>query len=365
VALSPAIISATKTVTGTFLPAGTVTYTVTLTNSGPGQQGDYTGHEFVDLLPSGLTLTSALATSGTATTSGNTVNWDGSIAVGGSVTITITATVNSGTYGQVISNQGIVFYDADGNGSNEASALTDDPGVGGSADPTNFAVPASTGLSATASASPNSGIAGTSSTFTVQVTAGTNPASTGVTVTANLIDFGGTATQAFTDNGGGSFSFDAVVQNSATPGLHVIPVSISDAQGRTASASIAFNVPAPGALSGSGISVPGSVGLAGSVTLLVSVNPGTDPTSTGITVTVDLSSIGGSASQTFYDDGSNGDQTTGDHIFTFVTTIPSTTSLGTKLLSATITDAQARSGSATIQLDVVAGNDVIFENGFE
>jgi len=364
-ALQPAAVTATKTVAGTFLPSGTVTYTVTLSNAGPGFQGDYAGHEFVDLLPSAVTLTGALATSGTATISGNTVNWDGSIAVGGSVTITITATVNAGTYGQTVSNQGIVFFDADGNGSNESNALTDDPGFGGASDPTTFNVPTTGGITATASASPNSGIAGTASTFTVTVTSGTNPTSTGVTVTADLTDFGGTATQAFTDNGGGSFTFSATVQNSAAPGLHVIPVSIADAQGRTANASIAFNVPAPGALSGSGLAEPGSVGLAGDVTLLVSVIPGTSPDSSGLTVTANLAQIGGDAAQTFYDDGTHGDQTAGDHVYTFVATVPSNVALGTKLLPVTIGDAQARSGSATIQVDIVQGSDVIFANGFE
>jgi len=220
-------------------------------------------------------------------------------------------------------------------------------------------------LSATASASPNSGIAGTASTFTVTVSSGTNPTSTGVTVTADLTDFGGTATQAFTDNGGGSFTFSATVQNSAAPGLHVIPVSIADAQGRTANASIAFNVPAPGALSGSGLAEPGSVGLAGDVTLLVSVIPGTSPDSSGLTVTANLAQIGGDPAQTFYDDGTHGDQTAGDHVYTFVATVPSNIALGTKLLPVTIGDAQARSGSATIQVNVVQGSEVIFANGFE
>jgi uncharacterized repeat protein (TIGR01451 family) len=58
------------------------------------------------------------------------------------VTITITATVNAGTGGSTISNQGTVSYDADVNGSNEATKLSDDPGVGGAADPTNFTVAA-------------------------------------------------------------------------------------------------------------------------------------------------------------------------------------------------------------------------------
>jgi uncharacterized repeat protein (TIGR01451 family) len=142
VAFAPtASLTATKTVSGTFRVGGTVTYTVTITNNGTGNQADNAGHEFTDALPSGLTLVSATATSGTAATAGNTVNWDGSLApLGGSVTITITATVNSGTQGTTISNQGTVSYDSNNDNVNDATLLTDDPSVGGAADPTTFTV---------------------------------------------------------------------------------------------------------------------------------------------------------------------------------------------------------------------------------
>src|SRR5262249_52498233 len=72
---------------------------------------------------------------------GNTVNWNGALPAGGTVTITITATINFGTLaGTVISNQGTVTYDADLNGTNETTVQTDDPAVGGAADPTSFTV---------------------------------------------------------------------------------------------------------------------------------------------------------------------------------------------------------------------------------
>jgi hypothetical protein len=60
--------------------------------------------------------------------------------VSGSVTITINATINAGTEGAVVSNQGTINYDADNNGTNEASVQTDDPGQPGTADPTVFFV---------------------------------------------------------------------------------------------------------------------------------------------------------------------------------------------------------------------------------
>jgi hypothetical protein len=223
---------------------------------------------------------------------------------------------------------------------------------------------ASTPISGIASASPNAGIPSATSVFSVSVTPGTNPASSGISVTADLSDFGGTATQAFTLNSG-AYTFNAVVQASATPGLHVIPVSITDDQGRTASASIAFNVTVEGALSGSGLAEPVGVGLAGNATLLVSVIPGTNPTSSGVTVTANLAAIGGSTAQVFYDDGTNGDQTSGDGIYTFVLPIASNIALGTKMLPVTITDTQGRTATATIQITVVQGSDVIFVDSFE
>ena len=58
----------------------------------------------------------------------------------GTVTITITATINPGFVGTTVSNQGTVSYDADLNGSNETTVQTDNPAAGGTADPTPFVV---------------------------------------------------------------------------------------------------------------------------------------------------------------------------------------------------------------------------------
>lgn len=133
-----AVVSGTKTVSGSFAELGAIAYTVTLTNSGAGVQGDNPGNEFSDTLPSSLTLVSANASSGTAGAAGNAVSWNGSIAATGSVTITINATINAGTAGQFISNQGSISFDGDGSGSNETTVVTDDPSVGGASDPTVF-----------------------------------------------------------------------------------------------------------------------------------------------------------------------------------------------------------------------------------
>jgi uncharacterized repeat protein (TIGR01451 family) len=128
---------------GEFVVNGDVTYTITLTNAGVGTQADNPGHELVDALPSSLALVSAEATTGTAAADqpSNTVTWDGSLPTGGSVTITIHATIGPRVaLGATIANQATVAYDVDGNGTNDTTVLTDDPDVSGVSDPTAFVV---------------------------------------------------------------------------------------------------------------------------------------------------------------------------------------------------------------------------------
>lgn len=138
--VQPANVSGTKTVSGNFTPGGSVVYTIVLSNAGPGDQGDNPGDEFIDTLPAQLSATSATASSGTAGLLGNTVTWNGAIPAGGSVTITITATINPGTFGMVVVNQGEISYDSVGDGANDATRLTDDPTLPGDQDPTVFTI---------------------------------------------------------------------------------------------------------------------------------------------------------------------------------------------------------------------------------
>ena len=118
-----------------------MTYTIVLANAGAGAQVDNPGNELVDVLPVELALVSATATSGTAvaTTGTNTVTWNGSISTGSTVTITIGATVRATTpLGASVSNQATIAYDLDGNGTNEASAASDDPTTPAAGDATEF-----------------------------------------------------------------------------------------------------------------------------------------------------------------------------------------------------------------------------------
>jgi hypothetical protein len=104
--------------------------------------------------------------------------------------------------------------------------------------------------------------------------------------------------------------------------------------------------------SGLGIATPGSLDPASNTLLTVNVTPASAPPSTNITVNADLTSIGGAASQQFYDDGTHGDVTVGDNTFSFEATVAPTTTTGVKNIVATITDADARIATAPITLTV-------------
>jgi uncharacterized repeat protein (TIGR01451 family) len=131
-------LSATKTVGGFLYEGGTVTYTIVLHNDGPTSQPDASGAELTDVLPAGLALIGASATAGTVATDfgTRTVTWNGSLSFGASVTVTITATIQAGTLGSGFANQATLRWDADADGVNEASGVSDDPATPAGGDPT-------------------------------------------------------------------------------------------------------------------------------------------------------------------------------------------------------------------------------------
>jgi hypothetical protein len=108
----------------------------------------------------------------------------------------------------------------------------------------------------------------------------------------------------------------------------------------------------PTQLSALGIASPDSVDPASSTLLTVAVAPATIPASTGIAVTADLTSIGIPNPQTFYDDGTNGDNVAGDNVFSYRATVGAATTTGVKNIVATVTDQQGRSLNEPITLTV-------------
>ncbi|MCU1350636.1 MAG: repeat protein, partial [Acidobacteria bacterium] len=143
---------------------------------------------------------------------------------------------------------------------------------------------------------------------------------------------------------GGSFSLIAIATqfDNAAPfdgGYQLLPRSTAD---------FILNTPP----SGSGLATPPSVAPGSNSLLTVAVTPGQNPPSSGLSVVADLTPIGGSATQIFYDDATHGDASMGDGTYSFDATVTAGTAVGPKTLNVTITDAQMRSSGAAISLNI-------------
>jgi len=115
-----------------------ITYTVTIINSGNMDLLNGTGNEFEDPIPADTSYAPGTIaidgvpndddiTDGVGYDSGNII-WNGVVSAGGSVSIVFQVTVDSPLpNGTQISNQGMVYWDSDGDGTNDASEPSDDP----------------------------------------------------------------------------------------------------------------------------------------------------------------------------------------------------------------------------------------------
>ena len=112
-------------------------------------------------------------------------------------------------------------------------------------------------------------------------------------------------------------------------------------------------------LSGVGQASPSSLAPGGPTLLTVAVTPADTPPSTNILVTANLSSIGGPVSALFHDDGTNGDVTAGDNVFSFPATVSTATAPGLKSLAVTISDAQGHIATTAISLTVTGGSQIV------
>lgn len=111
-----------------------------------------------------------------------------------------------------------------------------------------------------------------------------------------------------------------------------------------------------------GVAAPAAVPLGSNVLLAVTVTPGANPASAGVTVTGDLSGIGGSSSQTFYDDGTHGDAIAGDNIFSVSAPIAATATGGTFTMPVKVQDSQSRTANTSISLGILGNLTIIHAN---
>jgi len=110
----------------------------------------------------------------------------------------------------------------------------------------------------------------------------------------------------------------------------------------------------------SGTANPGTIAPGGNTLFTITVLPATTPPSTGISVVGNLTSIGGAVTQQFFDDGTNGDVTAGDNIFSYRATVATTVSDGLRVIPVQAADAQGRTASTSVNLTIftpAAGDD--------
>jgi endonuclease G, mitochondrial len=107
-------------------------------------------------------------------------------------------------------------------------------------------------------------------------------------------------------------------------------------------------------LAATGVANPNNVSPGANVLFTVRVFPATTPPSTGVSVTGNLSSIGGAASQQFFDDGTNGDVTPGDNVYSFLFAVPANQTGGNRAVPVAVTDAQTRAVNFTLNLTILA-----------
>jgi DNA/RNA endonuclease G (NUC1) len=99
---------------------------------------------------------------------------------------------------------------------------------------------------------------------------------------------------------------------------------------------------------------PSTVAPGQNTKLTITIVPATTPPSTKISAVANLSAIGGSATQQFFDDGTNGDTTAGDGIYTYLAAVPANQAGGPAVLTATASDAEGRTVPLQLSITVNA-----------
>jgi hypothetical protein len=123
--LDGAAVAAVMTVTGKFNLGGEVVYRVQILNGGTEDQGDNPGEELTLTLPSELrSALGSTASGGELTIADDTFRWNGAVARKSFVELDLRARIVDAGPGEEICAQATVFYDGDGDGSNEEADPT-------------------------------------------------------------------------------------------------------------------------------------------------------------------------------------------------------------------------------------------------
>lgn len=109
-------------------------YHITLSNIGTVDQSNNFGNEFEDYIPDNTDYISGSASSSSGSISydfiDNKITWDGDIPAESSVAIDFQVSVKTGlSNGLEIPNQGLIYWDSNEDGTNDATELTDDPAI--------------------------------------------------------------------------------------------------------------------------------------------------------------------------------------------------------------------------------------------
>lgn len=164
--------------------------------------------------------------------------------------------------------------------------------------------------------------------------------------------------------GDGIFSYRENIASAATLGTKTLRATVRDAQVRSASTSFTATLgpssvgsSAPTAAVGLGVTgsaAPNPVAPGQTTLITARVVAGTQPDSTSIGATANLSALGGGKNQRLRDNGLNGDVLAGDGIFSHRQTVGNSIAVGSRNVRISVNDAQGRSVSVTTTVQVAS-----------